>query len=64
MDTILCFLLFVLGAKLGTNEQVIAQIDQLGFEGLCLALGSIGGSLLAIWPLAGLFLDQGGKVDK
>ena len=54
-DAAICFLLFVLGAKLGTNAEIMENLGQLGWEALWLTLGAVGGSLLAVRPLERLF---------
>ena len=54
-DMAVCFLLFVLGAKLGTNAEILGNLGQLGGEALWLTLGAVGGSLLAVRPLERLF---------
>ncbi|ACV67351.1 LysO family transporter [Desulfohalobium retbaense] len=57
-DAAVCFLLFVLGAKLGANETVMDNLGQLGWEALWLTLGAVLGSLLAVRPLERLLKGE------
>lgn len=47
----ICLLLFLLGVAVGANRQLVENLPDLGFEGVVLALGATGGSVLAAWAL-------------
>jgi uncharacterized membrane protein YbjE (DUF340 family) len=47
----LVVLLFCMGASLGGNPQIIAQVRWIGWSALCHATLSITGSVLAAWGL-------------
>lgn len=44
-------LLFMLGAEVGGNEQIIAALPSLGVEALLLAVGSVLGCCVLAWAL-------------
>jgi len=50
-EALVFVLLFALGAAIGSHAQIMSHIWSLGWEGLLLALGAIGGSLLASKPV-------------
>lgn len=52
----LIFILFLMGAKIGMNPEILQNISTIGFKALTISLGSIIGSLVFIK----LFL---GKMD-
>ena len=39
-------LLFLLGISVGTNDEVIRNLDKIGYEAITIALASIAGSVL------------------
>lgn len=49
--TLIWLLLFLLGLEVGTNETVVRQFGNLGFEALILASAATLGSVLAAWLL-------------
>lgn len=44
-------LLFCLGVKVGTDEKVVAELPNIGFEALMITLGAVSGSLFFAWLL-------------
>ncbi len=44
----LFLLLFTMGVKIGINQEVIANLDNLGLEAIILALGSVSGSVVLV----------------
>ncbi|MBS3778774.1 MAG: LysO family transporter [Desulfovermiculus sp.] len=50
-EVLVFVLLFVLGAAIGSNAQIMSNIWSLGWEGLLLALGAIAGSLIGAKPV-------------
>lgn len=44
-------LLFILGAELGNNPQVIGRLHDLGLEALVITIGAVVGSVLGAWAL-------------
>ena len=42
-------LLFAMGAKIGTNSELMAALGILGFQALVLALGAVSGSIGLVW---------------
>ena len=53
----LVLLLFSMGAEMGLNDKIIANLDKLGFQALVLAAGSIAGSLSLIKLLESMVVD-------
>ncbi|KXS40075.1 MULTISPECIES: LysO family transporter [unclassified Candidatus Frackibacter] len=53
----LILLLFNMGAEIGLNDKVIANLDKLGLQALILAMGSILGSILIVKFLENLVGD-------
>lgn len=49
--TLIWLLLFLLGLEVGTNETVVRQFGNLGFEAFILASAATLGSVLAAWLL-------------
>ncbi|MHB8156844.1 MAG: LysO family transporter [Desulfocucumaceae bacterium] len=61
----LFLLLAVMGAQLGGNEKVLANLDKIGFQALVLSSLAVLGSVLAVYVFFGwLHSPQGGKRDK
>jgi len=54
-------LLFLLGISVGTNQQVIHNLDKIGVEALLLAAASIAGSVLASYLVFKLIFKQHAK---
>ena len=50
-DWLVCFLLFVLGVTIGVKSEVFENLASLGLESLLLTLGTILGSILAVFPV-------------
>ena len=60
-ELLVVILLFVLGAAIGSNAQIMANVWSLGWEGLVLALGAIVGSLLGAKPVERLVSGDDGE---
>ncbi|MBM7624368.1 LysO family transporter [Sporohalobacter salinus] len=56
-------LLFSMGAEIGLNDKIMANLDKLGLQALVLAVGSIMGSLGLIKLLENMIADFG-REDK
>lgn len=54
-DAVVCLLLFLLGAAMGSNSTIIENLPTLGFQALVLTFGAVAGSILAVAPLNRLF---------
>jgi hypothetical protein len=54
-------LLFLLGISVGTNSEVIRNLDKIGYEAIAIALASIGGSVLLSALLFKLVFRQNEK---
>jgi uncharacterized membrane protein YbjE (DUF340 family) len=50
-EVLVIILLFVLGAAIGSNAEIMNNLWSLGWEGLMLAVGAIAGSLLGAKPV-------------
>lgn len=50
-EVLVIVLLFVLGAAIGSNAEIMTNLWSLGWEGLLLAVGAIIGSLLVAKPV-------------
>ncbi|MFP4284434.1 MAG: LysO family transporter, partial [Desulfovermiculus sp.] len=50
-EVLVIMLLFVLGAAIGSNAEIMDNLWSLGWEGLMLAVGAIAGSLLGAKPV-------------
>lgn len=50
-EVLVVVLLFILGAAIGSNAEIMSNLWSLGWEGLLLALGAIIGSLLGAKPV-------------
>ena len=61
-EVLVFVLLFVLGAAIGSNAEIMSNIWSLGREGLLLALGAIVGSLLGAKPIE--CLVSGGEHER
>ena len=61
-DISLYLLLAVLGITIGSNEKIISNIMNIGFQSLAFAVVSILGSILCIIPLYLVF--KKGKLDE
>lgn len=48
-------LLFLLGVTVGTNEEIMNNLDTIGLKGLILALGSVLGSVILAWVVYRFF---------
>jgi uncharacterized membrane protein YbjE (DUF340 family) len=48
---IIWVLLFLMGIEIGSNETVIRQFGELGFDAFLLAVGGVAGSVIAAWLL-------------
>ena len=61
-------MLWCLGAKIGCDEELLHNLDLLGFRAVIMAGGIIAGSLSLLWIVTRLFAadikreDQGDKV--
>ena len=42
-------MLFLLGVKVGKNEEIVANLSTIGLQAFWLTLGAVGGSVLVIW---------------
>ena len=64
----LLVMLWCLGAKIGCDEELLHNLDLLGFRAVIMAGGIIAGSLTLLWIVTRLFAadikreDQGDKV--
>ena len=64
----LLVMLWCLGAKIGCDEELLHNLDLLGFRAVIMAGGIIAGSLVLLWIVTRLFAadikreDQGDKV--
>ena len=64
----LLVMLWCLGAKIGCDEELLHNLDLLGFRAVIMAGGIIAGSLSLLWIVTRLFAadikreDQGDKV--
>lgn len=57
----LLFILFIMGIRLGADEQVVTNVRTIGFKALVLAFGSVLFSLLFVYVGRKLFhLGKGG----
>ena len=54
-------LLFLLGISVGTNQQVIQNLDKIGLEAILIAVASITGSVLASFLVFKLIFKQDAK---
>ncbi len=54
-------LLFLLGISVGTNDEVIRNLDKIGYEAITIALASISGSVLLSALLFKLVFRQNEK---
>jgi len=60
-EVLVFVLLFVLGAAIGSNVQIMSNIWSLGWEGFLLALGAIAGSLIGAKPVEHLISGDDGE---
>lgn len=60
-EVLVFVLLFVLGAAIGSNAQIMSNIWSLGGEGFLLALGAIVGSLVGAKPVERLISGDDGE---
>ncbi len=49
--TLICLLLFLLGAEAGGNQEIVANFHRIGVEALTLSLFAVLGSSLGAWLL-------------
>ncbi len=49
--TAVLFLLFLLGAQIGANQRLFADLGHLGLQALVLAVFCMAGSILVVWLL-------------
>ena len=49
ISIIVVVLLFVLGARLGSNEEVFSQLGTIGIRSFILAVGGVAGSVLLVY---------------
>jgi hypothetical protein len=54
----LFFLLFIMGFEIGSNQQILANLNQLGLEALLLAGGSIIGSIVMLLLFSANFKEE------
>ncbi|MBI9047237.1 MAG: LysO family transporter [Anaerolineaceae bacterium] len=47
----LCLLLFVLGLSIGKEDGLMHKLDVIGYQSFILAIGTILGSILLVYPL-------------
>lgn len=57
-------LLFLMGAKIGGDAEIMAGLSTLGLEAFLYAAAAVGGSLLAVKVLERTFLPAGGQRGK
>ena len=48
-------LLFLLGIAVGTNGEIMNNLDTIGLKGLILALGGVSGSVILAWVVYRFF---------
>lgn len=48
---LICFLLFLLGLEVGSNERIIGLWQTIGCDALTITLGAVLGSVVASWLL-------------
>lgn len=46
LTAIICLLLLVLGVSVGANDDIVSNLDTLGYNALVIALGSVLGSVI------------------
>lgn len=51
-------LLFLLGISVGTNEQIINNLDSIGWQALVITIGGVVGSVLLAWLLYVLVFNK------
>lgn len=56
-------LLFLLGASVGTNPQIIENLRTLGLQALLLAAAATAGSVLMGWLVYRLVINKGGRTS-
>lgn len=56
-------LLFLLGASVGTNPQIIENLQTLGLQALLLAAAATAGSVLMGWLVYRLVINKGGRTS-
>lgn len=61
--TILC-MLFVFGLSIGSNEELIENLDKFGYQAAILAILGTVGSLCASYLVYKLLFKKGGKNEK
>lgn len=54
-------LLFVMGIRIGINNQVISSFGSIGFSATCLSLGAIVGSVFMLKCVSSFILKKGGQ---
>ncbi|NLT94328.1 MAG: lysine exporter LysO family protein [Clostridia bacterium] len=57
----LAVLLFTMGISIGSNNEIISNLDTLGLKAFLLALGSVIGSIFLAWFLQNNFFRGGDK---
>lgn len=51
-------MLFLLGLKVGKNEEIVANLSSIGLQAFWLTLGAMAGSVLLIWVACSLFFEK------
>lgn len=54
----ICILLFLLGLKIGSNQDIIYKLHNIGFQALILALATILGSVIVSAVFQRYFFDE------
>lgn len=65
ISTVCLFIMLIcLGAKIGCDKNLLAQIEILGMQSLILGSFTIIGSLLALYPVARLYQKKFSREEK
>lgn len=51
-------LLFLLGIAVGTNDEILNNLDTIGWQALVLSVGAVGGSVVMAWVVYRYFFSE------
>jgi uncharacterized membrane protein YbjE (DUF340 family) len=57
-------LLFLLGLAVGTNKEIIANFDKIGYLSIAITFFAVAGSILTAWITYHLFFKKNGEKNE
>lgn len=57
-------LLFLLGLSVGTNNEIMDNLDTIGLDALLITFGAVAGSVLCAWFVYKFFFEKKEKAER